>query len=170
MPTPTYTQLATVTLGTAASSVTFSSIPATYRDLVLVATARSTIADTVDYLTPRVNGDSGANYNQAFMFGDPNNVANGGSNSNQTFQADVLVPGNTAASGIFAVGIFQFMDYSATDKHKTTLSRGNQIGYPEARVARWANTAAITSIVLALPYVSAQIAAGSTFNLYGIAS
>ena len=170
MPTPTYTPLATITLGSSASSVTFSSIPATYRDLVLVATARSTRADTIDYLAPRLNGDSGANYNAAFMFGDPNNVANAGSNSNQTYQTDVVIPGNTAGSGIFAVGIFQFMDYSATDKHKTTLSRGNQIGYPEARIARWANTAAITSIVLAVPYNSAQLAAGSTFNLYGIVS
>jgi hypothetical protein len=166
--TNTYIPLATVTLGSSASSVTFSSIPATYRDLVLVATARSTRADAIDYLAPRLNGDSGANYNSAFMFADPNNVANAGSNTGQTYQADLVIPGNTAGSGIFAVGIFQFMDYSATNKHKTTLSRGNQIGYPEARVARWANTAAVTSIVLSVPYNSAQIAAGSTFNLYGI--
>jgi hypothetical protein len=166
--TDTYRPLATVTLGSSASSVTFSSIPATYRDLILVCTARSTRADTLDFLALRLNGDTGANYNSVFMFGDPSNGTNSGSSANSTFHADVVIPAASASAGTFAVGTFQFMDYSATDKHKTTLVRGNQIQYPEAKAVRWANTSAINSIVLSVPYHSAQIASGTTFNLYGV--
>jgi hypothetical protein len=57
MPTPTYTPLATVTLGTTAASVTFSSIPATYRDLIFVLSGLGGSAN----ITLRYNGDSGSN-------------------------------------------------------------------------------------------------------------
>jgi hypothetical protein len=36
MPTPTYDLIESTALGSSASSITFSSIPSTYRDLVLV--------------------------------------------------------------------------------------------------------------------------------------
>ena len=57
MPTPTYTPLATVTLGTSAASVTFSSIPATYRDLILIfdgtgsgSTGKAAVLDNFNFL------------------------------------------------------------------------------------------------------------------------
>ena len=66
------------------------------------------------------------------------------------------------------MGSTQFMDYSATDKHKSALSRANnaEIG-TMASALRWANTAAITSIESFA--FSNSWAAGGTVNLYGIA-
>jgi hypothetical protein len=62
MPTSTYTALANLTLGTAASSITFSNIPATYRDLILITSARSsTTATGVDAIFLRYNSDTGSN-------------------------------------------------------------------------------------------------------------
>jgi hypothetical protein len=160
MPTATYTALATVTLGSSASSVTFSSIPATYRDLVLLFGGKSTSASLVEMLA-RINGDSGSNYSRVSMFGGEGFL--GSSSSTQT----AILPHNfNSTDGDF---ILQCMDYSATDKHKTFLARDGIATVVTAAVAtRWANTAAITSIELTAPTVS--FAANSVFSLYGISA
>ena len=60
------------------------------------------------------------------------------------------------------------MDYSATDKHKTMLSRGGSSSFGVGMNAgRWANTSAVTS-VLVIGQSGLDFAAGSTFYLYGI--
>ena len=60
MPLPsTMTPIATNTLTAVASSVTFSSIPSTYTDLVLVLQGSFDSADDVRF---RFNGDTGSNY------------------------------------------------------------------------------------------------------------
>ena len=62
----TYVAIATNTLGSAAASVTFSSIPGTYTDLVIVTQAISATADNVGI---RFNSDSGSNYSQTWLSG-----------------------------------------------------------------------------------------------------
>jgi hypothetical protein len=64
---PTYEPIATTTLGTAAASITFSSIPATYTDLRLVVVAKAVSASTLDV---RFNNDSGTNYSKTEISGD----------------------------------------------------------------------------------------------------
>jgi hypothetical protein len=164
MPTPTYTPLATVTLGASASSVTFSSIPATYRDLIIVDSSRSARVSTVDFLLFRVNGDTGSNYSRVAMY----NVSNTPTSVAQTltvFTADTRTAANSTAN-TFGIGVSQIMDYSATDKHKTVLIRTSAPNFTYASANRWANTAAITSINLFME--NGNIAAGSTFSLYGV--
>jgi hypothetical protein len=159
MPTATYTPLATVTLGTATASVTFSSIPATYRDLILVMNGVGSLS-TDDVL--RFNSDSGANYNWVRMFG-TGSTATSSASASQTY---IRNTGNTSPVNSM---IIQIMDYSATDKHKTVLSRGDNPAETVMAVAsRWANTAAITSVSHSV--ASGTWTVGSTFNLYGIAS
>jgi hypothetical protein len=160
MPTPTYTPLATVTLGTATGSVTFSSIPATYRDLILVFNGTSTNTDIAS-LQVRINADSGTNYSGVFMTG-----FSGGAVSS-SFTDSGAVVGFTQNTG--AVNIAQFMDYSATDKHKTILSRQNAAtgSLVRAIAMRWANTAAITSLLCRVD-TGVNFNSGSTFSLYGV--
>jgi hypothetical protein len=64
--------------------------------------------------------------------------------------------------------IFQIMDYSATDKHKTILYRYDRDTLTRADASRWANTSAITTIEWDIQ--GQTFAAGSTFSLYGIVS
>ena len=152
MPTPTYTALANVTLGSTAT-VTFSSIPATYRDLILV------VRGTTNNI--RVNGDTGSNYSNVAMYGNGSSAGSGAETT--TFFYTNWWGGGTAANRMYIV---QFMDYSATDKHKTILVRGDQAdAEANANAGRWANTAAITSITSV-----GTAPAGSTWSLYGIAS
>ncbi len=159
MPTPTYTPLANVTLGSATGSVTFSSIPATYRDLILVTNATSLVGGPFAFL--RFNGDTGSNYNYVFMYGDGSSaVSSVTSSSTQGFI------GNTDAAGINTT-ITQIMDYSATDKHKSYLARnGRAGGLVIATAGRWANTNAVTSMSVTVS--TSTFAIGSTFSLYGV--
>jgi hypothetical protein len=162
MPTPTYTPLATVTLGTSASSVTFSSIPATYRDLVFVMNGSNSGNDYARY---QFNGDTGSNYSVVDMGA----TANGSIFSFSFTTNNPSVAGYTANQRYF--GTLQIMDYSATDKHKPVLNQetGNEGGLVLIRRAtRWANTAAINS--LRIFTTTGNINAGTTLSLYGIAS
>ena len=159
MPTPTYTPLATVTLASSAASVTFSSIPATYRDLILVYNGTVNIGATSAI---RFNGDSGSNYNEVQMYGVGSGSGTSSSSSNQT-SLNVGYPG----TGLTQISL-AILDYSATDKHKTTLSRSdNAAVVTSAHAGRWASTSALTSISFSTTGVITY-AAGSTFSLYGV--
>jgi len=162
MPTPTYTPLATVTLASSASSVTFSSIPATYRDLILtVAGTNSANA----FITLQFNGDTGSNYSMVFMQG-----SGSGATSTSSSGVEIITSQNNVGTAL-KTGLIQIMDYSATDKHKTVLARtdGENSGtrLTAALAARWANTAAITSIRV-YDGNGSNYLTGSTFNLYGV--
>jgi len=157
MPTPTYTPLATVTLGTAVSSVSFSAIPASYRDLIFVFNGTTTIDDGVGL---RFNGDTGSNYSNVRMFG---NSGGAGSDTSTTTR----IPTTAGNSSLRTAFISQVMDYSATDKHKTVLTRNNITDNNVTAIAgRWANTAAITSVTVLSP--GSTITSGSTISLYGV--
>jgi hypothetical protein len=160
MPTPTYTALATVTLGTATASVTFSSIPATYRDLILVSDYKTSVASNS---LLRFNSDSGSNYPYVAMGGN----SDGTSSFSATENALYLNVNSTQVEKQTTT-ILNVMDYSATDKHKTNLVRngGQNADVVWAYAPRWANTAAITTMALTLS--SGNYSAGSTFSLYGV--
>ena len=161
MPTPTYIALATVTLGTATSSVTFSSIPATYRDLVFVVNGGIVSSSDIFY---RLNADSGANYGNVTLYGDGTSAL---SNANVTSNQGAV---HYADSGSQFVTTFSIMDYSATDKHKTAISRGSSgsAGLVISYASRWANTAAVTSVICG--GLGTNLTTGTTLSLYGIAS
>jgi hypothetical protein len=145
--------LANTTLSSTATSITFSSIPATYRDLVLVFNGVGPSGQPI-YL--RYNNDTGANYPSVRMY----NTA-----------SDTQTPPEIGFGNVNLTAIANIMDYSATDKHKTTLIRwGNADGtsYVMAWASRWASTNAINT--LNITTASGTIASGSTFALYGIVS
>ena len=171
MPTSTYTPLANITLGSTATSITFSSISQSYRDLVLVVFSRDTNASVVTTQFLRVNNVSSGNlYSNVLMQG-TSGGANSTSSSSQNEWGIGFSAGANASSGIFAQNTYHFMDYSATDKHKTVLARNDAAdatnGGARAAALRYADTAAITTINV-LPATS--FAAGTTATLFGIAS
>jgi hypothetical protein len=159
MPTSTYTPLATVTLGGSDSSITFSSIPATYRDLIMVINGSTTA--NADFGL-RFNGDSGANYSFVYIGGAGSTSVSGASAS----ETQVVLDAYFWRSSERGLVVAQIMDYSATDKHKTVLSRNN-VGNAgvDAFANRWANTAAINSILL---FTGQAFATGTTISLYGV--
>jgi hypothetical protein len=154
----TYTPIATQTLGSAAASVTFSSISGAYTDLKIVyATTASSSA--VNYL--RFNSDTGSNYSRTFYYGDGTGTASG----RETNITGIYTP--FTMSTAITTNIIDIMNYSNTTTNKTCLVRSgatnNIVG---AGVCLWRSTAAITSISIFCD--AANFVTGSTFTLYGI--
>lgn len=168
MPTNTYTPLATLTLTGTDTEVVFSSIPATYRDLILVSSTRNSAYNApYNQYRIRVNSDGGANYNVVRMLGDVNGAGSASESGSVEFTVYFSEPSSASS---YAVTISQFMDYAQTDKHKTILTRNDapSQGITGAYAARWASTAAITSISIFPPPGFGAWAIGSTFSLYGV--
>lgn len=163
MPTPTYVPLATVTLGASASSVSFSSIPATYRDLVVVMDLTTSVDNGLVQMELNANASG---YNFVFMSGNGSTTTSGASTGNTFMRLNLTTRTNSTTRSNF---IANLLDASATDKHKTVISRFNNASTgTEAFANRWGNTARVTSVRLFLG--SGNFNSASIFSLYGIAS
>ena len=156
MPTATYTPLATTTLGGSDAEIIFSSIPATYRDLVIVI-AGSASGGTSPSV--RFNSDGGSNYNNIRMFATP------ATNNAQAFNADYGSMGfmNTEQGQVR----IQIMDYSATNKHKVAIGRNGNTDTLRFEATRWANTAAIHTVSVRMDGAQTY-STGTIISLYGI--
>ena len=153
--TGTYTLIASSVLGSNASSVTFSSVPSTYTDIVAVCNIKLSSGSTI---FTNVNGDSSTNYSKTSLEGE-NNIASSSRNSN----INSPLFGYTASTTNFGTTIINYMDYANTTTYKTFIGRGSYSDYVVASVALWRNTAAINEIK-----ILGSFATGSTFKLYGI--
>ena len=161
-----YTPLANVTLSGSTSLVTLSSISGSYRDLILVFSGKSAAVSGNDVLIVQYNSDYNNNYSFVRMQGDGSAAYSDATSATSNASAGFV--GNTSSGG--ANVIHQIMDYSATDKHKTTLVRGNNAsGNVSAVASRWANTAAINTIWITLSSYS-NFTVGSTVALYGVSA
>jgi len=164
----TYDPIATYTVSSAQTTVTFSSIPATFTDIVAIASYKSTSAITSEDSFVRINSDSGTNYSTTRIFGNGSSAFSSRT-SNRTF-IDTYID-DTADFNILR---FQFMNYSNTTTYKTVLTRQDYTPQStSATVSLWRSTAAINSISFTAPDNNGggsadQFAIGSTFTLYGI--
>lgn len=163
MPTSTYDLIASNTISVATTTVTFSSIPGTYRDLVFTIDGKATVAGIYAYV--RANGSSGT-YNYTYGGGYGSSMAAGSPGDNK-----IQVPGNGSYwSTDFPTSVFgNVMDYASTDKHKVFLIRSGattSLGATEMMSARFPSTSAITSISFTMN--AGNFAIGSNFQLYGI--
>jgi hypothetical protein len=157
----TYTPIASITLGAAVSSVTFSSIPSTYTDLVMTV---ETISSTTNYPYVVLNGDTGTNYSKTWLTG-TGSAASSGRDTSTAISYITANAASTTSSGF--ISIVHFMNYSNSTTNKTFLSRSNNAGSGvDLQVNLWRNTSAITSVQILAN--TGTFSAGSTFNLYGI--
>lgn len=157
MPSQGMFALANFTVASAQATVTFSNIPATYRDLRLVVSGGMTVASS---LTMQINGDTTGKYNRV-------NVGGNGASALSTNTASAT---SIALNGFSTSGdnsIIDFLDYAVTDKQKIGQYRSNsQVYNVEGGHWRYASTAAITSF--AVSSGSSTFIAGTTFTLFGI--
>lgn len=162
----TYEKLATTTLGSNQATITFSSISASYTDLVLIVSANQTPALNTQYI--RFNGDTGTNYSYTILAGNGTSAVSArGTTQDAWYSGYYGVP----PTSNFGTEIYSFQNYANTTTFKTGLSRtGRASGGTDAMVGLWRNTAAITSITYGITGISAFLTSGSTFTLYGIAA
>ena len=162
----TYEPIATTTLGSAAASVTFSSISGAFTDLVLVSNLAITNANTANVVY-RFNSDTGSNYSDTRLYGNGTTATSNRSSASFTYANAIAYPSGTLGQNIY---ITHIMNYSNSTTYKTLLSRANRAATgTDAIVGLWRNTAAITSITILLD-PSDTYTSGSTFTLYGIKS
>lgn len=156
--TPTHVLLNQVTLSSSTSSVIIDGIPATYGDLVLLVNGPA--SNGFDFI--RFNSNT-SGYSRVGMGG------NGSTTISFAAGDTTAVDVGMGVSHTFNY-VINIMDYSATDKHKTVLLRGNvpqgTANQPVlAGAYRWANTSAITSITFS---TGGSYLSGTTFSLYGV--
>lgn len=160
----TYEPIATATLGTAANSYTFSSIPSTYTDLVLTVFVIEAVANNYGI---RINGDSAANYSDTYMYGGGDSSVNR-SNDTSTTQAFPTQVGGSATFPTFMR--IHFFSYTNSG-YKTFLMEAaqdrNASGSVDRSVGLYRSTSAITSIEIRNASVN-NLSVGSIFTLYGI--
>jgi hypothetical protein len=165
----TYTQIASTTVGTASATVVFSSIPATYTDLVLIMQPAANVDD--ENVGIRFNGDTGSNYSYTRM--GANNTAGSTSSNRVSSFTRINTTEATGTSTVLGnlVITAHIMNYANTTTYKTALARSGQQGGTyngvEAFVGLWRNTAAIDSVTV-MQGGTRTFSTGSTFNLYGI--
>lgn len=168
----TYTLIASNTLTSSAASVTFSSIPGTYTDLVLKASVRTDVVNPFDQLYIRFNSDSGSNYSYTALRGIPTSVTS----FRGTSQAQIrggYTDASQATSNTFSSNEVYIPSYTSTTNKPVSVygaQEDNVTGaYLEVNANLWQSSSAITSIVITTQN-AANFVSGSSFWLYGIKS
>jgi len=166
----TYDPIATYTFSSSGTSYTFSSIPGTYTDLILIGSAKA--GANPGYGTSiRFNSDTGNNYGYNYFYG-TGSSATGGTRDAQSSLVFTYGTGMSSASpSLFETSI---MNYASTNVKKNFLCRAanfdSSYGGGEYLSGTWNSTSAITSIEIVNLFGSMTFAAGSTFTLYGVAA
>ena len=159
----TYTPIATTTLGSAGTTVDFTSISGTYTDLVIVIQLKGNAVNTTSGL--RFNSDTASNYSATAISGDSSGAFSWRNTSTTRINME-----NTGASfnNVWGQYNISIQNYANATTYKSVLIRsGAATGETNAIVGLWRKTPeAITSINLYA--TSGSWAAGSTFTLYGI--
>ena len=155
-----YTPIATTTLGSA-STITFSSIPSTYTDLVIVFSG--TMA-SLAALFMQFNGDTGTTYSGTSLSGDGSSASSGRNTSDNQLRLVQTGGGKTSQFTI----ISHIQNYANTSVYKTALTRASA-GNSEttAYAGVWRSTSAINSVYL-FGNGGTNIASGTVVTIYGI--
>jgi len=162
-----YESIQTVTVGSGGqSTITFSSIPSTYKHLQLRYFTRNSAA--AYYVLLRFNSDTGTNYSYHQLTGNGTS-ASGAATINDTV---LLLTRNGSPDNVFGAGTADILDYANTNKNKTVRAiggydRGTGDGQAvDFHSGLWRNTSAINTITLTV--FAGNYAQYSSFALYGI--
>jgi hypothetical protein len=163
----TYSPISSQTLSSAVSSVTFSSIPSTYTDLVVVFNGSNSVGN--DSYVLQLNGvTTGSLYSGTYMEGDGSTAY---SSNWQNLNYIPVARGGSSTAGADII-IMNINNYANTSFSKTVLARYSLGGTVGARTSEtiglYRSTTAISSVTFKSG--SGNIAIGSTITLYGIAA
>ena len=165
-----YESIATVTAGAGgSSSISFTSIPSTYKHLQVRGLVRSTGTGTDIQIDYKLNSDAGSNYTYHHLQGNGSGV--------YAYGASAATPGNiqratgaSATSNAFGVFVMDILDYQNTNKYKTIRSLGgydlNGSGSIFMVSNAWLSTSAVSDILIYPD--SGNWAQYSQIALYGI--
>jgi hypothetical protein len=161
-----YELIQTQILASTATTVTFSSIPSTYRHLQLRMTTRSSSSGNVHL---RMNSDTGANYSFHRLTGDSSYTFASYGLSARNF---ITLENAATSTSIFTASVLDVLDYTQTTKNTTirSFSGRNESGSSQVSIysGAWYSTAAVTTLSLSDYTSGSSFAIGSRFSLYGL--
>jgi hypothetical protein len=156
----TYDPIASQTLGSTTTTVTFSSIPSTYTDLVI---AYGSIGTTDTQVRMRFNNDTGSNYSYTTVAGNGATTESFRQTNANSMTTDYYFSVTTNGGAT----LINVMNYANTTTYKTALMRTNNSSYATMfNVGLWRDNSAINRIDLVC--TTGSLAAGSVLTLYGI--
>lgn len=160
------------------NTVTFSSIPQTYKVLQILVVARSSASSSSlneDDFYMQFNGDSASNYNTTYLLGEGSGTGNSGNFGGAGAWIGKAIE-NDSASGNFGVAVVTIEDYTNTTTFKPFRSFLGAVqpvapstgynGRTGLNGGMWRSTSAINSIAVYL--INGSYVSGSTVFLYGI--
>ena len=169
----TYTLINSNVLTSSAASVTFSSIPATYTDLVLRMSVRESSSSAGSPSVIRFNGaGSGTNLSQTYVAGSGSSAS---SNRVASFPGYLgqFQDGSATASTFGSVEIYIPSYLASQSKPFSTVNiyenNSASLYYIEAIANLFSDSTAISSIEI-VPYSTSTFVSGSSFYLYGISN
>jgi len=171
--TNSYESIQTYTVGAGGqASVTFSSIPSTYKHLQIRYIGQLITGFTGgDNSRVTVNGDTGANYSFHQLYGNGSSTyASGGSSSNNMLIAYL---GGNGSTSKYAAGVVDILDYTSTNKYKTIrvlsgVDTNGSDGIIFLSSGLWQSTSAVTSVTFEYNGGTNNINQYSQFALYGV--
>jgi hypothetical protein len=157
----TYTPIATTTLASTATEYTFTSIPSTYTDLVLVVAGQTASTGSSALRVGNGSIDTGSNYSYTYLKGNGTTATSARASSITLGYIGEFYNSQTVTT-------INIMNYANTTTFKTFISRSNNAGNAVSTwVSLWRSTAAINQV----RFLSGDtMAIGTTLTLYGIAS
>lgn len=162
--------IASNTLSTSAASVTFSSIPGTYTDLIVKWSARSDRSATNETMRLRLNSDTAGNYSWTLVSGN-GATASSGQNFGASYDSMGNINAATSTSNTFANGEVYIPNYAGSAKKAMSSFNAWEDNATTAQIFAnallWQGTAAITSVQFS-PITGPNFVSGSSFWLYGL--
>ena len=162
----TYEPIATTSTTSNATTVTFSSIPGTYTDLVLVCGfGTSDAANNAPYIEFNSDAYTNNKYSSTRLRGNGTAASSARRSNDPFYICDGIVPSGNVNE---TMTIVQVNNYSNTTTYKTSLVRNNNAAAgTEAIVNLWQKTEAISTITIK-NLSTRYFINGSTFTLFGI--
>jgi hypothetical protein len=164
-------KIADYTVGSPVSTITFSSIPQAYTDLIVKISARSADGGSVqDRITMKINGNAYGSWNLKYI-GNANNSAATYDQTSLGSNNINYMPSSNATGNTFCNTEIYIPNYTSSNYKSMSIDgmmeNNSSTVYFGLEAALWSNTAAITQLDF-LTAAAANYATNTTFTLYGV--
>jgi len=167
----TYKLISSVSLSSAASSITFSSIPATYTDLKILLSLRASSTSGNSNCFIYLNGVTGTSYTQRRLFGNGASVGSDTNTSYPWFDMSSVIPNATTTANTFTNAEIYIPNYTSSNNKSLSADfvgeNNATTAYAYLSVSLFSNSSAITTIVID---GTDNFVTNSTAYLYGISN
>ena len=167
----TFELISAYTASTSVSSISFTSIPSTYTDLVLKLSARQSTAAIANDVTVQFNATASGNSNR-YIYGDSASAGSGNAGYTPSLNYISIGVGNNATANTFGnvevyLPNYASSNYKSFSADSVGESNGTSSVFQLMVAGLWSSTSAINQITITAAS-SANFLQYSTAYLYGV--